>query len=524
MSQDPKLLVVDDEEVICEGCRRIFSKQGFAVEKCSDACQGLSLATQNDYSAILLDIKMPNMDGIEFLEALRKEKPGVPVVLMTGYPSIPNAARAIRLGASDYVTKPFTPEEISQAVHRLLQQEGAAATTSPGADAWTATAEATGFWHGSWYQPGTDGAVRVGALLARPGGAALESVTLPRIGEVVYQGLPLAAATVAGKPPRIVPAPVSGVVIAVNEALDHDPSLLLTEPCGRGWIACISPTRLEEEAKHCQARPVILVSPAGPAATVCAAKLAALGCQVRTVAGWTELAPLLQKTPHAVLVVDGPALGSDGPELIGQINTTAPAAKIIVAALSDGALEAAYRIRRIFYYAVEPFADNEMAEILEGAFQPPVPAGAGERRKEVAQVLNGISITNSNRTRVRLMVTPGLLRREEGLGRLLRHKLMQRLFPIESSPDETAITPMNLLGAASSCDRILVLLVQDAGRLPGSLVRDTKSEFVSLSGAGADKVTTLVVQPSAAADAPLALDPLTLDALAEHVVREMASC
>ena len=123
MLDDPKLLVVDDEEVICEGCRRIFSRQGFEVEKCSDACQGLSLAKQNDYSAILLDIKMPTMDGIAFLEALRKQKADVPVVLMTGYPSIPNAASAIRLGASDYVTKPFTPEEITQAVHRLLHHD-----------------------------------------------------------------------------------------------------------------------------------------------------------------------------------------------------------------------------------------------------------------------------------------------------------------------------------------------------------------------------------------------------------------
>ena len=120
MSAEPTLLVVDDEEAICEGCRRIFSRQGFDVRKCSNASQGLDLAKQTDYSAILLDIKMPEMDGLHFLEALRKEKPEVPVVLMTGYPSIPNAASAIRLGASDYVTKPFTPEEISQAVHRLL--------------------------------------------------------------------------------------------------------------------------------------------------------------------------------------------------------------------------------------------------------------------------------------------------------------------------------------------------------------------------------------------------------------------
>ncbi len=135
MSVEPRLLVVDDEEAICEGCSRIFKRQGFGVEKCSDACKGLDLATHSDYSAILLDVKMPGMDGIHFLEALRKTKPAIPVVLMTGYPSIPTAASAIRLGVSDYVTKPFTPEEISQAVHRLLRKDDAVAVATPTAAA-----------------------------------------------------------------------------------------------------------------------------------------------------------------------------------------------------------------------------------------------------------------------------------------------------------------------------------------------------------------------------------------------------
>ena len=69
-----------------------------------------------------------------------------------------------------------------------------------------------------------------------------------------------------------------------------------------------------------------------------------------------------------------------------------------------------------------------------------------------------------------------------------------------------------------------MLLAQDAGRLPGSLVRDAKSEFVSLSGKGADKVTTLVVQPNPTDSGPLVFDPVTIESLAEHLVREMASC
>ena len=166
---------------------------------------------------------------------------------MTGYPSIPNAASAIRFGASDYVTKPFTPEEISQAVHRLLHanpRRPAEAVSHP-----AAAAEGFRFWHDAWFRAADEGAACVGALLVAPGAAAVTKVVLPRIGEVVYQGLPLAAVTVAGRPECIVPSPLSGVVVAVNDALQADPAALVDDPCGQGWIACISPTRLEEEVE-----------------------------------------------------------------------------------------------------------------------------------------------------------------------------------------------------------------------------------------------------------------------------------
>ena len=262
MLDDPKLLVVDDEEVICEGCRRIFSRQGFEVEKCSDACQGLTLAKQNDYSAILLDIKMPTMDGIAFLEALRKQKADVPVVLMTGYPSIPNAASAIRLGASDYVTKPFTPEEITQAVHRLLHHD-----TTPSRPQVAAASRTVG--------PGR--AVPLLASCLVPAGRSAGDAGRRRAHgshDLQDRSGPLAADRRGGlsgpaagrrdcgrQAPAVHSRALSGVVVAVNEALKQDPALLLSDPCGKGWIACISATRAEDEAAACLSRRVTLYNP-----------------------------------------------------------------------------------------------------------------------------------------------------------------------------------------------------------------------------------------------------------------------
>ena len=524
MLGEPRLLVVDDEEAICEGCGRIFSRQGFDVEKCSDAAQGLSLASQNDFSAILLDVKMPGMDGIHFLEALRKLKPSMPVVLMTGYPSIPNAASAIRLGVSDYVTKPFTPEEISQAVHRLLHtnQSDTAATAVSQPEAPKVKGDFR-FYRNAWYQPADEGAVRTGALVVRPGVSKIESLCLPRIGEVVYQGLPLASVTVAGQPVLTIPSPISGIVVAVNEALASDPASLLSDPCGEGWIACISPTRLEEESTNCQSRRVILLSDNHDSARSQAEKLQLLGCDVRVLNRPADLDAVRGSYDSHVLLFDATSFGTEGPGVVGEINAKDPSMKIIVVASDDCIIEPAYRIRRIFYYAVEPFVDNEIADILAAAFQPQTNPPTGQYR-EFAQALNSLYITNQNGTRVQLVAAPGLLRHEDGLGQLLRHKLMRKRYPLESSPSETQITPMGLLSLASHCDRLIVLLAQDFGRMPGCLTRDTKAEYVALGGAGADKETTLLIQPSGSELNPLGFEPAVIEALADQLVREMASC
>ena len=71
MNRLSRLLVVDDEEVICQGCRRIFAPQGFEVETSTDPGRGLSLACDQDFDAVLLDVRMPAIDGIQFLQQFR---------------------------------------------------------------------------------------------------------------------------------------------------------------------------------------------------------------------------------------------------------------------------------------------------------------------------------------------------------------------------------------------------------------------------------------------------------------------
>ena len=534
MSDKPRLLVVDDEAVICQACRRIFSRQGFEVEESTNAREGLSRAMEGNHAGMLLDIKMPEMDGIQFLEELRKEKPDLPVLIMTGYPSVPNAAAAVRLGASDYITKPFTPEDITQSVLRMLPRdlkEPSSSVSSPSATEPVEAVEAKGpdegellFLDEAWLRLEEDGSACVGAVLPRPQGTTVEAVRLPGIGEVVYRGLPLAGVTMVDKSPAIVLAPISGVVVAVNELLNGTPSALLNDPCGAGWIACVCTTRLEEEVSKCKPRRVILANADKSSGQEQCEQLTSLGCQVDVLRDWEELALAMQAPNYTVLVFDADSFGEAGPELVGRVNAAAPSMKVVVVASSESQWEAAYRQQRIFYYAVEPFADNEILEILDALFRPQSrPSPQAEHRKARLEPISEIRVTNRNGHKVHLLASPGLARERGGLGWRIKQKLADRMLPIVTSWGEADVSPTNIVKTAGTCERVMVLTAKDSGRLPGSLARDTKAEFGSLAGEKTSRVTALEVQPDPSGGGFLGLDERTTKALADYIAQEMAS-
>ena len=531
MSENARLLVVDDEQVICEACRRIFSPLGFSVDTKCDAVEGLSLAVDQEYAAVLLDIKMPGLDGIRFLDQLRESKRDLPVILITGYPNIQNATSAVRLGAADYVTKPFAPEEIIQAVRQSLKrddadEEGYSHYTSQIPEPWIPTGDELRFWNQSWLQSGEDGMVRVGAMLTRSEGEGLEAVRLPRIGETVYQGLPLAQVTTSTHSRIILPSPVSGVVVSVNSRIAECPSLLLNEAFEETWVACICPTRFGEEIDRCLPRCVGLVNTNVAAAREQSIKLASLGCSVTIVRTWKELARTVAEPSVSVLMVDAPSLRQSGPKCVQRVNAVAPSVRIVVLGSSKAELESAYRRHRILYYAVKPFADNEIVDILNAAFQSHgVRLAEPQRSSAAPKPVRNICITNGTGRKVRLLAASGLLEGSNHLGWQVTRNLQDRLYSVETGEGGCdAITPAVILDAALTCDRLLVLLAKDTGRLPGNLVRSSLGECASAACENAGNVTTMVVQPAPEGGRPLHFDACTTAALAEHIAREMTLC
>ena len=111
-----KILVIDDEDVICDACELVLSERGHTVTLRKNGKAGLDAIREGIYDILLLDMKLPDIDGMDILKAVQKEKPKLCTIVMTGYSSISNAVEAMRKGADNYLAKPFTDDELLKAI------------------------------------------------------------------------------------------------------------------------------------------------------------------------------------------------------------------------------------------------------------------------------------------------------------------------------------------------------------------------------------------------------------------------
>lgn len=116
-----KILVVDDEERIRRLLKMYLEREDYVIEEAEDGNQALSMALENDYDCILLDLMMPGKDGIEVCRELR-EKKATPVIMLTAKGEEVNRVQGFEVGTDDYIVKPFSPREVVLRVKALLRR------------------------------------------------------------------------------------------------------------------------------------------------------------------------------------------------------------------------------------------------------------------------------------------------------------------------------------------------------------------------------------------------------------------
>ncbi|MHB9111674.1 MAG: response regulator [Thermoleophilia bacterium] len=123
MSEE-NVLVVDDEAVIRDVCEQILEGEGYAVTTAAGGKEALRLVSEHSFDAVVTDIMMPDMSGLELLEVIKRTSMEVSTIVITGLGTFDMATQSDRLGVREFVVKPFTPDELSEAVRKALRQHG----------------------------------------------------------------------------------------------------------------------------------------------------------------------------------------------------------------------------------------------------------------------------------------------------------------------------------------------------------------------------------------------------------------
>ena len=121
-NKSQRLLIVDDELTVRESLQRWFEEDGYKVDVAEDAYKALEKIEKESYGIVLLDIKMPGMDGLELQSKIKTTSPDTIAIIMTAYASVDTAITALKQGAYDYIIKPFNPEDLSRLVRNASKQ------------------------------------------------------------------------------------------------------------------------------------------------------------------------------------------------------------------------------------------------------------------------------------------------------------------------------------------------------------------------------------------------------------------
>ena len=123
MNNRANVLIVDDEEVVRRSHLRSLESTGCNAQVAGDGTEALRVMEQHPFDVILLDIRMPDLDGMDVLKIIKERWPDIEVVVITGYPTIESAKESVRLGAFNYLAKPVGPDDVIKAANDAMTQK-----------------------------------------------------------------------------------------------------------------------------------------------------------------------------------------------------------------------------------------------------------------------------------------------------------------------------------------------------------------------------------------------------------------
>jgi CheY-like chemotaxis protein len=257
-----RILAVDDEEIVLSSFRKLLVLAGYAIDTVETGSEALGLIRKNDYDFVFTDLKMPGMDGVEVTKAVKHLRPDIDVIVITGYASIETAVETVKFGATAYIEKPFTEDELLDFVKTALIAREANLEKNmrhkirlirPGTRESESRFELNvpaGVFispQHAWAKIEPNGTVQIGLDdLVRKIFGKFDHVELPPMAQKIEKGDTLFTLRYGDHRLKI-PSPLSGKVTSVNSEHAEHPEWLTIKPFQLSWMCGIEPSNLAAE-------------------------------------------------------------------------------------------------------------------------------------------------------------------------------------------------------------------------------------------------------------------------------------
>jgi DNA-binding NtrC family response regulator len=118
------ILIVDDERIVLDSCKRVLEADGYSVTLVTSSDEALKAMSAETFSLVLIDIKMPERDGMSLMREVKEKWPDIPVIIMSGYATNETVTQVSKTDAASFIAKPFTPDELAEAIRKVSEKEG----------------------------------------------------------------------------------------------------------------------------------------------------------------------------------------------------------------------------------------------------------------------------------------------------------------------------------------------------------------------------------------------------------------
>jgi CheY-like chemotaxis protein len=259
MKNNIDILVIDDEQVILDAIKKITSFEGYSSHLSLSANEALENIKNNEYSLILCDIMMPDVDGFELLSVLRQKRITTPIVITTGFSTLDNAVKALYEGAIGFIPKPFSIEELISIIKRGVEygkifnkkRKTPSIKNRVSVDFVPCPPKYFRLGYDSWLSKAEEGLVKIGItdLFLKSIGLVKE-IEFFNTEDNIYQGGTCLKILDNKDSLHQVLSPVSGKIIDINEKIVINKTLLEKDPYFSGWIYKVIPENLEHELEN----------------------------------------------------------------------------------------------------------------------------------------------------------------------------------------------------------------------------------------------------------------------------------